>query len=102
MAKLRGWKELPTGGIIPEAGNSADYETGSWRTYRAIWHEENCIQCLRCWIFCPEGAYSVKNQKVTGINYRHCKGCGICNKECPTKPDKRALEMKLESEFQEK
>jgi pyruvate ferredoxin oxidoreductase delta subunit len=96
----KGWKDLPTGGVILDGGNSADYETGSWRSYRSIWYEDKCIHCLRCWILCPEGAILVKDQKVIGINYQHCKGCGICNKACPTKPDKRALEMKLESEFQ--
>ena len=95
----RGWRDLPIGGVILEGGNSAGYETGSWRTYRPVWHADNCIHCLRCWILCPEGAFIVRDEKVTGIDYDHCKGCGICNRECPTKPEKRALAMTLESEI---
>ena len=102
MASEKTWKELPIGGVILEGGNSDEYETGSWRTYRPIWHAENCIHCLRCWILCPDSAILVKDKKVVGQDMKHCKGCGICNRECPTKPGKRALEMKLESEIPKK
>ncbi|MEE9585652.1 MAG: 4Fe-4S binding protein [Nitrososphaerales archaeon] len=27
----------------------------------------------------------VKDGKVTGVDLVHCKGCGICAAECPTK-----------------
>lgn len=94
--KEKGWKELPLGGIIEDAGNAAEYNTGSWRTYAPIWHEENCIHCFTCWIFCPDNSITVKDGKITGINYFHCKGCGICAHECPRKPN--VIEMKLEAE----
>ena len=64
--------------------------TGSWRTYRPDWDEEKCVHCLRCWILCPDSSIVVKDGKVTGIDYDHCKGCGICSEECP----KDAIEMK--------
>jgi pyruvate ferredoxin oxidoreductase delta subunit len=34
----------------------------------------------------------VKDEKMTGIDFEHCKGCGICAKECPFK----AIEMEVE------
>jgi len=90
----KGWKEIPIGGSILEPGNSEHYKTGSWRTFKPIWHEDKCIQCLSCWILCPDSSILVKDGKVTGIDYDHCKGCGICAAECPEKV--QAIEMVLE------
>ena len=90
------WKTMPRGGIIPEAGNAATYNTGSWRTYRPVWDSEKCIHCLTCWILCPDGAIQAEKGKVQGISLDHCKGCGICAKECPDKV--QAISMVLEAE----
>jgi pyruvate ferredoxin oxidoreductase delta subunit len=90
------WREIPIGGVIRKAGNAAEYETGSWRTYKPIWSVDRCIHCLRCWIACPDSAITTEDGKVTGIDYGHCKGCGICSFECPVDP--KAIEMKLETE----
>ena len=92
--KPKGWKDIPIGGVIVEPGNSDTYETGSWRTYRPIHNKEKCTNCLRCWILCPDSAIIVKEGKVTGIDYKHCKGCGLCASECPDKI--KAIEMILE------
>ncbi len=48
MSELKGWRKLPIGGIILEEGSSRDYHTGGWRTFRPVFHEENCIHCLFC------------------------------------------------------
>jgi pyruvate ferredoxin oxidoreductase delta subunit len=37
---------------------------------------------------------------MIGIDYHHCKGCGICVEVCPTKP--KSLVMVLEKDVQEK
>jgi len=100
MSKLPGWKELAKGGIVERAGSSADKDVSGWRTYRPVHNIQKCINCLRCWIFCPDSAIQVKDGKVVGIDYVHCKGCGICSHECPTKPEK-AITMHLESELKE-
>jgi len=94
--KLLDWKEQSIAGIIFEAGNSIYYETGSWRTYRPVWDEEKCINCLRCFYLCPDSAILIKDGKVAGIDFRYCKGCGVCAHECPDKV--QALEMVLEGE----
>jgi pyruvate ferredoxin oxidoreductase delta subunit len=39
-----GWREIPEGAIILDAGNADRYHTGDWRTERAIWIEKKCIQ----------------------------------------------------------
>jgi pyruvate ferredoxin oxidoreductase delta subunit len=86
-----GWKTLPEGDVV-KAGTAKEFKTGDWRTERPTWFPERCIQCLFCWISCPDSAVLVKDQKMIGFDYDHCKGCGICAKECPVKP-KKAIEM---------
>ena len=77
-------RELPIGDIL-EAGTAHAFKTGDWRTERPIWNAQKCINCKTCWIYCPDSAIIIKDDKVAGINYDHCKGCGICAKECPPK-----------------
>ena len=50
---LKRWQELAAGGVIADGGNAKDYETGTWRANRPVWHGEHCVHCLRCWVFCP-------------------------------------------------
>lgn len=94
--KLKGWRDIPIGGVITDAGNSDTYETGSWRTFRPVHDREKCINCLRCWVFCPDSSILVEDGKVVGVDYKHCKGCGICAAECPDKV--KAFKMVLEGE----
>ena len=94
-----GWKNIPWGGLIVEAGNSVNHKTGGWRSFRPIWDKDKCSQCLRCWILCPDAAILVENGKVTSFDYDFCKGCGICAHECP--PKVQAITMVNESEFKE-
>ena len=86
-------KELPCGDIL-EAGSAKQFKTGDWRTERPIWSEKKCIQCMFCWISCPDTAIKIENGKMTGIDYDFCKGCGICASECP--PKANAITMEVE------
>jgi pyruvate ferredoxin oxidoreductase delta subunit len=90
-----GWKKLPECDVL-KGGTAADFSTGGWRSDRPNFVEKNCIQCFICWIVCPDSSVIVDGGKVTGFDYDHCKGCGICDNECPTKPDKRAITMEKE------
>lgn len=85
MSKLKGWRELPPGGIITEAGNARTYKTGDWRTEKPEIDKSKCIHCLFCWAYCPDGSIVVDAAKgtVEGFDYDHCKGCGICASVCP-------------------
>jgi len=60
-------------------------KTGSWRVYKPTLDKEKCVKCLRCWIFCPEGAIKRHKDGSVEINYDYCKGCGVCANECKVK-----------------
>jgi len=91
------WQELPKAGVIDEPGTSAEYRTADWRTHIPVRDPDKCINCLRCWISCPDSAILVKDGKHAGFDLEHCKGCGICARECP--PKVQAIVMVLESEY---
>jgi len=93
---LKGWKELAIGGLILEAGNSVEYESGSWSPQKLIFYKDRCIQCLQCWIYCPDNSIIVKEGKVIDVDHFHCKACGICITHCPTEP--KSLELVMEEE----
>jgi pyruvate ferredoxin oxidoreductase delta subunit len=86
ISGINTWKaeQFPRGAVIPEAGNSRDYVTGGWRSERPCRDDEKCTQCLICWIYCPDSAVNVVDEKVTTFNLDHCKGCGVCANECPS------------------
>ncbi|MCS7259093.1 MAG: 4Fe-4S binding protein [candidate division WOR-3 bacterium] len=85
MSKLKSWKELPCGAIINDLKAVLENKTGTWRSFRPIWNKEKCINCLTCWIYCPDAAIILVDGKHQGINYDYCKGCGICAEVCPKK-----------------
>jgi pyruvate ferredoxin oxidoreductase delta subunit len=89
--------ELPVGDIV-EAGTAVSFHTGSWRSQRPVWNKEKCINCLVCWISCPDSCIKIipdekKVSVIDGIDYEHCKGCGICARECPPKIKAIAMEQ---------
>jgi 2-oxoacid:acceptor oxidoreductase delta subunit (pyruvate/2-ketoisovalerate family) len=85
------WQDLPLGGIITEAGNAIEYQTGGWRAFRPIINWEKtptmkaCSRCLTCWLYCPESAMIAVEGEFKGVDLDHCKGCGICAEVCPAK-----------------
>jgi pyruvate ferredoxin oxidoreductase delta subunit len=81
----KGWKEIPIGGMILEAGNAVEYKTGAWRAFRPVFGEAECINCFQCWLFCPDSSILVdpEREEMIGFDLDHCKGCGICAKICP-------------------
>lgn len=96
--KEPGWRDLPIGGLITKPGTANDYITGDWRSERPIWHEEKCINCMMCWVYCPDSAIVINAEgKMSGFDLDHCKGCGICAEECP--PKCKAIDMTPESDF---
>lgn len=98
LLRAKGWGEIPIGGVITDVGNSEEYQTGGWRSFRPIWDWQKCVNCKVCWIYCPDGSIRVRDGVVVGIDLNHCKGCGICAKECPH----GAIEMVEETKAEEK
>jgi len=88
------WKKLNLGIAITEPGSARKFLTGDWRTQRPVLDKEACIRCGRCWIYCPEGAYTEDEEGYFQCNLDDCKGCGICAQECP----EGAINMVLEEE----
>jgi pyruvate ferredoxin oxidoreductase delta subunit len=97
MSVKKGWKELELGGVIPGGGTSDAYVTGGWRTFRPVRDKAKCVNCLTCWVFCPDSAILVVEGKHGDFDLKHCKGCGICAEECPKKV--KAISMVEEAEF---
>ncbi len=101
ISKTAGWRELPSGGMIPAGGTAEAFKTGDWRTIRPVHHREHCIDCMQCWAYCPDMAILLEDGvRVIGMDFDHCKGCGICANVCPTKP--KSIDMVSEIEAQRK
>ena len=83
--ELKGWKDIPIGGVILAAGNAVEYRTGGWRASRPVRGEAECTHCMLCWLFCPDSSILVdpENEEMIGFDLGHCKGCGICASVCP-------------------
>jgi len=86
-----GWKSLSMAATVTEPGSSLKYKTGDWRAFKPVVDKEKCVNCLLCWIYCPDSAI-IRKEKWVEINYDYCKGCGICAHECP----KQAIKMEEE------
>ena len=81
-----GFREIDTGMLAAEV----IYE--SKRCFQC----GNCTMCDNCLVFCPDMAITRKeNEFGYTIDYFHCKGCGICIKECP----RDALSAEKESKW---
>ncbi|AKL94061.1 pyruvate:ferredoxin oxidoreductase, delta subunit PorD [Clostridium aceticum] len=59
-------------------------ENADWRTEKPVINNESCNGCFYCYLCCPEGVIFKKENKVD-IDYKFCKGCGICAKACKAK-----------------
>lgn len=76
------WEELPP---IPISFPANTMETGNWRSLRPVINTEKCTKCGYCWLYCPEGTITKGDEGYYKIDYKYCKGCGICAHECPVK-----------------
>ena len=76
------WKDLGIGAIVTEPGNAIQYKTGDWRSQRPIVDFDRCIKCGLCALFCPDGCIGPNEEGYFEANLYHCKGCGICSREC--------------------
>ena len=83
MPELMGWQELPPGGVV-DPRESPRPKTGDWRTSgRPELELERCVNCLLCWLYCPDSAFQLEAATLVGIDYDVCKGCELCVEVCP-------------------
>lgn len=78
------WRDLEIGVIATEPGSASQYRTGDWRSQQPTYKFDKCIKCGLCWIFCPEACIYQNDKGYFEADLYFCKGCGICDKECPT------------------
>jgi 2-oxoacid:acceptor oxidoreductase delta subunit (pyruvate/2-ketoisovalerate family) len=83
MPELTTWQTLPLAGVV--APDTADAPvTGGWRTgVRPSVHLERCVNCLLCWLYCPDSAVLLDDTVFAGFDLDHCKGCELCSEVCP-------------------
>jgi len=68
-------------------------KTGGWRTgVKPEVDLSRCIDCLLCWLYCPDSAIELDGTAFAGFDYDTCKGCEICAEVCP----ENAIEMVAE------
>jgi 2-oxoacid:acceptor oxidoreductase delta subunit (pyruvate/2-ketoisovalerate family) len=83
MSPLKAWNELAPAGAIDPA-TAPRTETGGWRTgLKPEVDLSRCVNCLLCWIYCPDSAVLLDGTTFTGFDLSHCKGCEICAEVCP-------------------
>jgi 2-oxoacid:acceptor oxidoreductase delta subunit (pyruvate/2-ketoisovalerate family) len=83
MAELRSWEELPPAGVVAP-GDVRQPLTGDWRTSgRPEVDYKLCVNCLLCWLHCPDSAIVLDGTTLSGIELDYCKGCELCVEVCP-------------------
>jgi 2-oxoacid:acceptor oxidoreductase delta subunit (pyruvate/2-ketoisovalerate family) len=83
MARLSAWSDLPAGGVVDPA-SAPRTRTGGWRTgERPDARLDRCVNCLLCWLYCPDSAIVLDGATFAGIDYDFCKGCALCVEVCP-------------------
>ena len=83
MAELKTWQQLPPGGTV-RAEEAVHPRTGGWRTgSKPSIDLSRCVNCLLCWIYCPDSAVLLEGEVFAGFDLDHCKGCEICAEACP-------------------
>jgi pyruvate ferredoxin oxidoreductase delta subunit len=66
--------------------NSFTASVADWRIEKPIFNKDYCIDCQFCWVYCPDISIISRDKKMIGVDFDHCKGCGICVEVCPTNP----------------
>ena len=83
MAELSPWQELPLAGTVHPADAPRPI-TGGWRTgERPDVQRALCVNCLLCWLYCPDSAILLDGETFKGVDLDLCKGCAICAEVCP-------------------
>jgi len=83
VPRLKLWTELEPGGTVLPS-EAPQPRTSGWRTgSRPEVELERCVNCLLCWLHCPDSAIVLDGTTFKGFDYDFCKGCEICAEVCP-------------------
>ena len=84
MSQLKQWGDVRAGGtVVP--GETAQPRTGGWRTgVKPEVDLSACVNCLLCWLYCPDTAVRIDGGTFLGFDDDYCKGCELCAAVCPT------------------
>ena len=69
-------------GMVGPAASAQSYDVGAWRFNKPTWSKELCKNCMMCWMNCADTAVIMEDSTVGGVDFTHCKGCGVCEVEC--------------------
>jgi 2-oxoacid:acceptor oxidoreductase delta subunit (pyruvate/2-ketoisovalerate family) len=70
------WHTSPATAPVPN--------TGGWRTgVKPEIDLAKCVDCLLCWLYCPDSAVLLDGEAFQGFDYDVCKGCELCAEVCP-------------------
>lgn len=102
---MKGWDEFEIGAMLRSFDGKIDNIAGTkqedrsysennsyvanvsdWRIIKPVYNKDYCIDCQFCWVYCPDVSIISRDKKMIGIDYDHCKGCGVCVEVCPTNP----------------
>ena len=79
------WMSSLRAGAVVLPGDAPRPRTGGWRTGgKPAVDLGRCVDCLVCWIHCPDTAVQQRAAVFQGFDYDLCKGCEICVEVCPT------------------
>jgi 2-oxoacid:acceptor oxidoreductase delta subunit (pyruvate/2-ketoisovalerate family) len=83
MGELKRWDELePSGTVVPV--DAPRPHTGGWRTgVKPSADLLRCVNCLLCWLHCPDSSIVLDGTTFAGFDFDYCKGCEICAAICP-------------------
>jgi 2-oxoacid:acceptor oxidoreductase delta subunit (pyruvate/2-ketoisovalerate family) len=83
MRGLSAWEDLPRAGVV-EPATAPRVRTGGWRTgVKPSASLDQCVNCLLCWVYCPDSAIVLEGEMFAGFDYDVCKGCELCSVVCP-------------------
>lgn len=87
------YDELPQGAVV--LASAERLRTAGWRggTKPRV-DLSRCVNCLLCWVYCPDVAVTTEGDRLVGFDFALCKGCELCVEVCPVE----AIAMVAETE----
>ena len=83
MPELRPWSELPHAGAV-DAATAEQPDTGGWRTgLKPEVELSSCVNCLLCWIYCPDSAVVLDGDDVRRLRPRPLQGLRDLRRDLP-------------------